>query len=291
MTSHSAARERGRAVRAVLLRIMVANLLVLALKAAVGLRTGSLAVLGDALHASVDAVNNLFGLAVVRLAAKAPDDDHPYGHAKFETLGALLIVVIMSVSLFQLVEGAVNRLRTGAPPPSVSNLGFALLLVTLAVNLWVVWAETRAARRFESDILHADAAHTRVDVFITIAVIVGLLLARGGLWWADPVLALVVGVLVVRVAYQIVRQSMPTLVDAVAVAPEDLARAARQVAGVQDAYAIRSRQAAAQRFAELTISVDGTATVTEGHAVADAVEAALQERYGLTEVVVHVEPC
>ena len=92
-------------------------------------------------------------------------------------------------------------------------------------------------------------------------------------------------------AYQVVRQSMPTLVDEVAVDPAELHGAACAVPGVQGAWAIRSRQAASQRFAELTIAVDGGATVTEGHAVADAVEEALRARYGLTEVVVHVEPC
>ena len=124
----------------------------------------------------------------------------------------------------------------------------------------------------------------------TLAVLGGMGLSRLGLAWADPVLALLVAVMVVRIAVQILRQALPTLMDEAAVDGPALAAAARQVPGVRDAYRTRSRRAGAISFAELTISVSGSASVTRGHEVADAVEHALQERFGLREVVVHVEP-
>lgn len=124
--------QRSRAVRRVLLVILVANLLVVALKAAVGFATGSLAVLGDALHASVDAINNLFGVAVVRVAARGPDADHPYGHAKAETLGAIVIVVFLSITLSQLLDHSVERLLSGHPPPDPTPLAMGILVLTLA---------------------------------------------------------------------------------------------------------------------------------------------------------------
>ena len=282
--------QRSRAVRRVLLVILAANLVVVALKAAVGVATGSLSVLGDALHASVDAINNLFGVAVVRVAARGPDADHPYGHAKAETLGALVIVVFLSLSLSQLVDHSVGRLLSGHAPPTASPAAFGLLALTLVVNLGVVAYETRAGRELRSEFLLADAQHTRADVFITLAVLAGMGLSRLGLAWADPVLALLVAVMVVRIAVQILRQALPTLMDEAAVDGPALAAAARQVPGVRDAYRTRSRRAGAISFAELTISVSGSASVTRGHEVADAVEHALQERFGLREVVVHVEP-
>lgn len=283
--------QRSRAVRRVLLVILAANVLVLALKAAVGFATGSLAVLGDTLHASVDAINNLFGLAVVRVAARGPDADHPYGHAKAETLGAIVIVVFLSITLSQLLDHSIGRLLSGAPAPDVSPAALALLGASLAMNVAVVAYEGRAGRRLGSQFLVADAEHTRADVFITLAVIGGLLLAERGLPWADPVLALVVAGLVVRVAVKILRQAIPTLMDAAAVDGAELAGAARAVHGVCDAYGIRSRRAAAQSFAELTVSVEGGATVARGHEIADAVERELRDRFGLHEVLVHVEPC
>src|SRR5918997_3988854 len=196
MPSGADAREKSTGVRRVLGGILIANIVVVIVKFAVGVDTNSLAVFGDALQASVDAVNNLFALFVVRVASKAPDEDHPYGHAKFETLGALLIALLLALSIFELVRGAISRLVTGVPLVSVSNIALSFLVFTLLVNIGVVWFETRAGRRLGSDLLLADALHTRTDVFITLGVLTGLALARAGLAWADPALALIVALLV-----------------------------------------------------------------------------------------------
>lgn len=291
MPSVSASREKSSEVRRVLSGILIANIMVVVVKFIVVLDTHSLAVLGDAIQSTVDAVNNLFGLVLVRVAAKAPDEDHPYGHAKFETLGALLIAALLSVSIFELVRGAIVRLVTGAGPPSVSGTALALLGLTLVVNAMVVWAETRAGRRLRSDLLLADALHTRVDVFITLAVLAGLVLARAGIWWADPVLALMVAVLVAHAGYQILRRSIPSLVDERAFDQATIQREAEAVGGVVSAYAIRSRRAADQRFAELTVAVDARADVASAHRIADEVEERLRDSLHLDEVTVHVEPC
>jgi cation diffusion facilitator family transporter len=271
--------------------ILVANLVVVVIKFTVGLDTNSLAVFGDALQSSVDAANNLIGIFVVRVASKAPDEDHPYGHAKFETLGALLIALLLALSIFELVRGAVARLVSGAPPLNVSSTALGFLVLTLVVNIGVVWFETRVARRLQSDLLLADALHTRTDVFITLGVLGGLALARAGLAWADPALALVVAVLVGRAGYQILRRAIPSLVDERAFDQTTIQREAEGVAGVVSAYAIRSRRAGDRRFAELTIAVDGGADVASAHRIADQVEGRLRDSLQLDEVTVHVEPC
>jgi cation diffusion facilitator family transporter len=284
-------REKSSGVRRVLGGILVANIVVVVIKFTVGLDTNSLAVFGDALQSSVDSANNLIGIFVVRVAAKAPDEDHPYGHAKFETLGALLIALLLALSIFELVRGAVARLMSGAPPLNVSSTALALLVFTLAVNIGVVWFETRAARRLRSDLLLADALHTRTDVFITLGVLGGLALARAGLAWADPALALIVAVLVGRAGYQILRRAIPSLVDERAFDQTTIQRVAEGVDGVMSAYAIRSRHGGDRRFAELTIAVDGAADVASAHRIADQVEGRLRDSLHLDEVTVHVEPC
>ena len=291
MPSVAASREKSSGVRRVLGGILLANIVVVVVKFTVGFDTNSLAVFGDALQSSVDAANNLFAIFVVRVAAKAPDEDHPYGHAKFETLGALLIALLLTLSIFELVRGAVARLVSGAPLLNVSGVALGMLMFTLLVNIAVVWFETRAARRLRSDLLLADALHTRTDVFITLGVLASLALARAGLAWADPALALVVAVLVGRAGYEILRRSIPSLVDERAFDWEIIQREAQGVAGVVSAYAIRSRRAGDVRFAELTIAVDGTSNVASAHEIADQVEGRLRDRLRLDEVTVHVEPC
>jgi cation diffusion facilitator family transporter len=284
-------REKSSGVRRVLGGILVANIVVVVVKFIVGLDTNSLAVFGDALQSSVDAASNLFGIFVVRVASKAPDEDHPYGHAKFETLGALLIALLLALSIFELVRGALARLMSGAPSLNVSSLALGLLGFTLVVNIGVVWFETRAGRRLRSDLLLADALHTRTDVFITLGVLGGLALARAGLAWADPALALIVAVLVGRAGYQILRRAIPSLVDERAFDWTTIQREAEGVDGVVSAYAIRSRHAGDRRFAELTIAVDGRADVASAHRIADKVEDRLRDSLHLDEVTVHVEPC
>jgi cation diffusion facilitator family transporter len=284
--------DRAAAVRRVLWGLLFANLAVVAAKGIIGLTAGSLAVLGDALHSGVDAFNNVLGIVVVGVASKAPDEDHPYGHGKFETLGALAIVGFMSITCFELVRDAVGRLIAARPAPVLSDLQLSILLVTLAVNVAVAWYENRRGRELQSEILLADAAHTRADVFITIGVLIGLLFGRRGWWWVDPALAVLIAGFIVRIAFRIFRRAVPVLVDATTIPTGTIRAMAESVDGVRGAYGIRSRggEGASVRYAEVTIAVDGSANVAAAHEIADQVEARLKRDLHLAEVTVHVEP-
>jgi cation diffusion facilitator family transporter len=285
------ARDRATLVRRVLVGLFFANLAVVIAKLLVGLAAHSLAVLGDALHSSVDAVNNLLALVVVRVAARAPDEEHPYGHGKFETLGALALVGFLSITCFELARGAIEHLTGSHAPPAVTDLQLIVLVAGLGVNATVAWYERRRGLELQSELLVADAAHTKSDVYISVGVIVGLLLARRGLWWADPAIALVIALLIVRVAYQITQRSVPILVDQRALPQDAIRSAAEGVSGVQRAYDIRSRGGSQVRYAEVTIAVDRNANVASAHAIADAVEQRLKRDLQLNEVTVHIEPC
>jgi len=284
-------RVRTLEIQRVLLGLLVANLAVVAAKFAIGLASGSLAVLGDAVHSSVDAMNNVLGLAIIWVAARAPDEEHPYGHTKFETLGALAIVAFLSISGFELVKGAVGRLRGGAARLEISGLQLVLLAGTLAINSAVAWYETKRGRELESDLLLADAAHTRADVFVTLGVLSGVILARAGIPEAYPLVALAVAGVILWLAWRIVARSVPVLVDQHVLPAGVIKEVAESVQGVHRAYDIRSRGAPGRSFAELTIAVDGSATVRSAHEIADMVEHRLRSELQLTEIVVHVEPC
>lgn len=285
------ARDRSALVRRVLLALLLANLTVVGVKAVVAIQANSLAILGAALDSAVDALTNGLAMLLVRVAAKGPDDEHPYGHDKFETLGTLAIVGFLSISSFELVRGAVNHLVSGGNPVVVTDWQLAVLVLTVGVNVLVAWYEQRRGTELGSQLLIADASHTRADVFVTMGVLVGLLLARQGLWWADPVVAIIVAAVILRVAYGIVSRAVPVLVDERALPPTQIQGAAEEVHGVKSAYRIRSRGAPPLRYAEVTISVDRGANVADAHAIADAVEERLKHNLQLHEVIVHVEPC
>jgi len=275
----------------VLLGLLAANLAVVAAKLIVALASGSLAVLGSAVDSGMDALSNVLALTVVRVAAKEPDEDHPYGHSKFETLGALAIVGFLSISCFELVRGAVNHLTGGARRVEITDLQLALLVLTLGGNVLIAWYEQRRGVELKSELLIADAAHTRVDVFVSVGVLVAVLLARYGWWWIDPVSAIVVAVVIMLVAYRILARTVPVLVDQRAVPTRDIQNTAQRVPGVKSAYGIRSRGPSDLRYAEVTIAVDRHADVEAAHAIADQVEARLKRDLQLHEVTVHVEPC
>jgi len=278
-------------VRRVFVGLLVANLAVVAAKSFVGLRAGSLAILGSALDSSVDALNNVLALIVVRVAAKEPDEDHPYGHGKFETLGALAIVGFLAITCFELIRGAVKELLQGAHPVGVTDSQLAVLVLTLGVNVVIAWYENRRGRELKSELLVADAAHTRADVLITVGVLAGVLFARQGWWWIDPVVAIAVALVIVLVAYRILVRTVPVLVDQRALPTGEIRQTAETVPGVKSAYGIRSRGPSDLRYAEVTIAVDPKADVAQAHAIADQVEERLKQNLQLHEVTVHVEPC
>ncbi len=284
-------RDRTASIQRVFLGLLGANLAVVGAKLVIGIASGSLSVIGDAVHSSVDAFNNIVFTVLMRYAGAAADDKHPYGHGKFEVLGALGIVVFLVVASVELIKSAFERLTGGAPPPDFTTTGLAILLGTLAVNMWVAWYEARKGHQLSSDLLLADAAHTRVDVMITIGVILGALLSRANVPHVDSVVALAIVVAIIRVAWQILKRGVPVLVDTAAHEPDLVRRSAEGVTGVQSAYDIRSRLAAGVAFAELTIGVSGHLAVDEAHTIADAVEQRLKEDLKLDRVVVHIEPC
>lgn len=283
--------ERHGAVRRVLWIVLVANVSVIAAKIWIGLRSGSLAVLGDAAHSGVDALNNVVGLAAVHAAAAPPDEEHPYGHEKYEMLGALAVVAFLSITCFELVAAAVGRLLGDPTPPRPDALTFGVLAATLVVNVIVASTEARAGRRLSSVLLEADARHTGSDVLVTLSVLGGLVLVSRGWTAADAWLGLLVAALIARSGWEILRRAVPALIDRAAVEADRIERFVAAVPGVRGVTEVRSRgELSGTAFVELTIEVDGGRTVTEGHRVADAVEGRLIADAGFSGAVVHVEP-
>jgi cation diffusion facilitator family transporter len=282
---------RVRAIQRSLAIILVANLVVVAVKIVVAVRTGALSVLGATVESALDAMNNVIAMALVGLAAIGPDEDHPYGHDKFETLGALAIVGFLSISCFELVRNAVTQLVHQQLPEAATPLELALLGSTAFANVFVVWYERRRGRELGSALLLADAAHTGGDIFVTVLAFVALLLTRAGYGFIDPWLALVVAGVIAFSGYQILRVTVPILVDQRAVDSAEIRRVVAAIPGILGVPTVRSRTSASGTlFAEMTITCDGGLSVARAHELADAAERAIREALGAADVTVHVEP-
>jgi len=275
----------------VLARVLVLNLVVVAIKVIIGLRTGALSVLGAALESSLDLLNNVVGMILVTVAARAPDETHPYGHAKFETLGALAIVTFLSISCFELLREGIVQLSRAHSPESPTWFELALVGLTLVVNGLIVMYERRRGRELSSSFLIADAAHTHSDVYVTLLAIASLALTRAGLGALDPVLALAVALIIAWNGYQILKETVPILVDERGLDSADVRRIVERIPRVSEVRSVRSRAGASGVvFADVTVGVAGTTTVADAHALADEIENRIAEALGASEVVVHVEP-
>lgn len=284
-------RDNRSAVRKVLIITLLLNLFVMALKAAIGWWTGSLSLLADAIHSVTDSANNVLGLVTTRLASPEPDRDHPYGHQKYEAVGALGIAAFLGIACFEIVQGAIERILNGGKPVEVAAPELWLLLLVLGVNIFVAFYERSVGHKVGSPILIADAQHTMSDIWVTISVLVGLI----GIWvwnvqWLDVVLAFPVALLVIRSGWSVIRSNLPWLVDEMAIAPEAIHAAVMRVPGVINCHSIASRGLQGRQvFIEMHLIV-AAADVETAHDITEAVEARLEEKYGPVRVSIHVEP-
>lgn len=282
---------RSPRVRRTLLIVLVLNAVVAFIKLGVGLRTGSLTVLGAALESGLDMLNNVIGVALVGVAGRGPDEDHPYGHDKFETLGALAIVGFLSISCFELLKSGIGALMSQRAPHRVDSTDIAVMVATLVINGFVVWYERRRGRELNSAFLMADAAHTGSDILVTLMALASLAFAGAAGHWLDGALAIAVAAIIAWSGFQILRQSIPILVDQRAVDAERLRGLLLGVRNIHEVRGVRSRSTASgQLFAEVTIAVPGTTPVDEAHRLADAVEEAIDREFGASQVTVHIEP-
>jgi cation diffusion facilitator family transporter len=282
--------QRARGVNRVLWIVLALNLGVAALKLVFGFLTGSLSMIADGFHSSLDASSNVVGLAGMWLALRAPDQGHPYGHRKFEALAALLISLFLFLACYEILTSLVGRLQ-GTHEVDATPYAFLVMVGTIAVNIGITRYEARAATRLRSMILAADAKHTRSDVFVGFGVLASLLGARLGFPSLDLVVAVVIVGLIAYSGYQIVRDSFTVLVDGRVLDPEHVTRVAMGVAGVSAVHRVRSRGVADDIQIDLHVHVPGQMSVSQAHELAHEISARIRaEISGVTDVVVHVEP-
>ena len=271
---------------------VVAACVLISLKLATGLATGSLGLVSEAAHSGTDLVAALLTLFAVGVSGRPADRMHPYGHGKAEHLAALAEgAILVLVSLFISVQAL--RVLLGLTEPGVDPVWWALLvvLIVMVIDASRLLVSVRASRRYSSPALASNALHFGSDLAGSSAVFFGLLLARAGWREGDAAAALFVAALVMLAATRLMRRNVDVLMDRVPADAELAAREAiaRMEPGVQ-LRRLRMRQAAGRHFADVVIGVSPAAGVGQGHAAADAVEDAVRSALPEADVVVHVEP-
>jgi len=274
-------------VRRVLLVEGSLNFVIFLAKLGVGLHTGSFALIGDAIHSLADLANNVVALVVVRIASAPPDREHPYGHQRFETLAVFGLAVLLAVLAFEIM---VRAIESHDREILDTDWGLAVMLGVLGVNIFLSLWERHWAKRLDSQILDADAQHTFADVLTTLAVVGGWQLAARGYPWLDTAFAVIVALLVLFLAYGLFRRAVPKLVDSIAHPPEEISAVLAPLPGVQRVRRVRSRWVGSKPAVDVVITVARDLKTYEAHDVADAVERALEEKFEIEDVTVHIEP-
>jgi cation diffusion facilitator family transporter len=282
---------RHKAVARVLIRVLFLNLAVAVAKIVFGYASGAISILSDGFHSLTDAASNIVGLIGVRAASQPPDEDHPYGHRKYETVAAATVTLFLVLVVLEVVRNAYNHLAGRVAPPAIASAGFVVMVATVCVNLVVIRYESREADRLGSEVLMADALQTRGDVWSSLTVLAALVGARAGLPMLDPIAALIVAVFIGHAGYQIAKATTRILSDRIVMSSADLERVVMSVPGVVGCHHIRTRGSSDHVFLDLHVWLPADMPLTDAHGLSHVVKDRLMAHYPqIADAVIHIEP-
>lgn len=273
---------------------IVSNAILIALKLAAGAITGSVAILTEAMHSSIDLVASFVAYFSVREADKPADAEHPYGHDKIEHLAAAIEAMLILVGSGVIIYAAVRSLATG---PEVHSLGIGIGVIGLSIvaNIVVSTVIARRARQTESPALEGDAAHLRTDAATSVGVLAGLVVVQlTGAEWLDPVIALVVAAAILYAGVRLLARASRVLVDE-ALPPDELDAVRATITefgprGVCGYHKLRARRAGSRRYVDLHVQFTSGTTLEDAHATAHALQDAIGQRLRGADVLIHLEP-
>lgn len=277
--------------RKVLWAILIANLGVAFLKITAGMMIKSVSLTADGFHSLTDGSSNIIGLIGIHFAAKPVDEDHPYGHRKFETLAGMLIAVMLLFLTGRIIFSAVKGFYAPVVP-QISVESLSALLLTLGVNLFVSRYEHVQGKKLNSTILISDAMHTRSDVFISAGVLVTLIGIKLGLPPViDSVTSLAVAGFVLHAAYEIFKATCVILLDRVAVDSGKVEEIVMTFNQVKNVHKIRSRSCSDDIYLDMHIMLAPETSIEESHDLTHKIEETVSRAFNKNiHVIVHVEP-
>jgi len=273
---------------------IVAVSLLIAIKIAASIVTGSIAIRADAVHSVIDLFGVIIGYTAIRIASRPPDESHPYGHGKAENIAGVVIAAMIFVAAIIIAYQAVTRLIAGGEVELVT-LGIYVTAAAIAINLLVSWYALRVARATESIALEATARDLFADVLSSAAVLVGLILVQfTGIAILDSIVALLVSVLIGRTAFLTMRKSFGGLMDVKLPQVEEdeiVACLSEHTDLIASFHRIRTRKAGSQRQIDFHMVVSRYISVEQAHRLCDELEEEIEKKLSDTSVTIHVEPC
>jgi cation diffusion facilitator family transporter len=290
----------GKKIRVAALSVL-SNATLVSGKVVIGILTGSVSVLSEAIHSGIDLLASLIALVAVRTAGKPADPEHPWGHGKIENLSGAIEAILIFVAAIWIIYESIEKLLHPKPLDTV-GLGVGIMALSVIVNIAVSRALFRVGKETDSVALIADAWHLRTDVYTSLGVmgglglivLGGLLLPKTDLAWLDPVVAIGVAMLIMRAAFQLTRQSIADLLDTSMPENEQVwitSYLRHEIAEAHGFHRLRTRKAGATRFVEFHLILDADMHVDDSHAITERITAEIRERFPGCNVTIHVEPC
>jgi cation diffusion facilitator family transporter len=282
--------DRFHKIRRILMYVLILNWGVAAAKLFYGWQIQSASMTADGFHSFSDGASNLLGFLGIWIASRPVDGSHPYGHRKFETLTSVIISgVLFLVCLNVVREGVLRFLHPVVPEIGIKS--FLVMGVTLAVNSGVMIYETRKGRALGSDILIADALHTRSDILTSSSVIITFIGIKLGYPILDPIASLMIAFFIGYAAVDILKESSRVLSDGVAIRKEEIEQVVLSIKGVKECHKIRSRGRPDDIHIDLHVLVDPEMHIHQAHHLSYAIENKIKRNFrGVNDVVVHMEP-
>jgi cation diffusion facilitator family transporter len=261
-------------------------------KGAVGIATGSLAILSEAGHSLIDLGATVMTFLAVRIAGKPADEEHHYGHGKIESISALAETALLFLLSGVVIWEAVKRLTEHEEHAVIANLwAFGVIAVSIAIDFFRARALSRAAEQTQSQALEADALHFSSDLWASLAVLIGLAGVRLGYWWADSSAALLVAILICIAGWRLGRRTIDILTDTAPVgAAAKITAIAARVPGVVRVEQVRARAVGEKTFIDLSVAVSRTLPLDRVSALKDALAAAIARQMPGAETTVITDP-
>lgn len=284
-------KKAGKEKNKVAFLSVLAAIFLTGFKLLVGLLTGSLGILSEALHSALDFVAAAITWLAVRLSDKPADKDHHYGHGKIENLSALIETFLLLITCVWIIYEAVSRLVTGETHIEVNIWSYIVVISSIIIDVSRSRALSRVAKKYHSQALEADALHFSTDIWSSSVVLLGLICANLGIFIADSIAALLVALIVIYVSYKLGKRSINVLLDKVPVETyEHIKSILEGLSDIEEYHDLKVRAAGADFFVELNIHVKSDLNLLQSHKIANVIENKIKKEIPRCHVHVHIEP-